>query len=264
MESCTSALPAPVSATTLVVVLVSGKTSATLNKKAIKLDAAPYLSGGSLYAPMTMISKNMGFVATYNSKQNIVSIADKQVSTPKPPPTPVTQVPENAPGIADIVNIAFDEGSGIPQVNISADSAIGTYNTYTMSNPDRLVIDINSAAARTEFVSKEIQQGGILRVRIGQINNDPAIVRIVVDLSSQKPYKIVQSEDKKTLSILYANLITPISYQKEGDMDVITVKGTSNLDTSFLELDNPDRVVFDVKGAVLMICFRMYNQLQVS
>ncbi|MDF2591520.1 MAG: Cell wall hydrolase/autolysin [Clostridia bacterium] len=231
-------------------VLVSGKTNATVNKKAVKLDAAPYLSGGSLYAPMTMISKNMGLVATYNSKQNSVSITEKQVSTPKPPTPPVTQVPENAPGIAGIVNIAYDDGNGIPQVNISADSAIGNYNSYTMSNPDRLVIDINAAAARTEFVSKEIQQAGLLRVRIGQINNDPAVVRIVVDLSSQKSYKIVQSEDKKTLSILYANILTPVSYQKEGDMDVIVVKGTSNLDTSFLELDNPDRVVFDVKGAV--------------
>ena len=229
------------------IVLVSDKTNATVNKKAVKLDAAPYLSGGSLYAPLTMVSKNMGFETTYNSKQNNVSINQKKASIPKPPDT---QVPENAPGIANVVNIAYDDGNGIPQVNISADSAIESYNTYKMSNPDRLVIDINSAAARTEFASKEIQQGGLLRVRIGQLNNNPAIVRVVVDLSSQKAYKIVQSEDKKTLSILYANIITPVSYQKEGDVDVIVVKGTSNLDTSYLELDNPDRVVFDIKGAV--------------
>lgn len=231
-------------------VLVSGKTNATLNKKVVKLDAAPYLSGGSLYMPMTAVSKSLGLEAVYNSKQNSVSISQKQVVIPKPTKPPVTQVPENVPGIANIVNIAYVDGNGIPQVNISADSAIGTYNAYIVSNPDRLVIDINSAAARTEFATKEIQQGGLLRVRIGQINNDSAIVRIVVDLSSQKTYKIVQSEDKKTLSILYANIITPVTYQKEGDMDVIVVKGTSNLDTSSMELDNPDRIVFDVKGAV--------------
>lgn len=229
------------------IVLVSGKTSATVNKKAVKLDAAPYLSGGSLYAPLTMLSKNMGLETAYNSKQNVVAISQKQVVVPKPP---LVQVPENIPGVANITNIAYVDGSDITQVNISADSAIGTYNAYTMSNPDRLVIDINSAVARTEFITKEIQQGGILRARIGQMNNNPPIVRIVVDLASQKTYKIVQSEDKKTLSILYANIITPISYQKEGDMDVIVVKGTSNLDASFLELDNPYRVVLDVKGAV--------------
>jgi N-acetylmuramoyl-L-alanine amidase len=229
------------------IVMLVGKTNATVNKKAIKLDAAPYLSGGSLYAPLTMISKNMGLETAYNSKQNVVAISKKQVVVPKPP---VIQVPENIPGVANIVNIAYVDGSDIAQVNISADSAIGTYNAYTMSNPDRLVIDINSAAARTEFISKEIQQGGILRVRIGQMNNNPPIARVVVDLASQKTYKIVQSEDKKTLSILYANIITPVSYEKEGDMDVIVVKGTSNLDASFLELDNPYRVVLDVKGAV--------------
>ena len=235
------------------IVLVSGKTNATVNKKAVKLDAAPYLSGGRLFAPLTIVSKYMGLEAAYDSKQNNVSISQKQVSTPKPPATqtpPVTQVPENMPGIANIVNLAYDDGGGIPQVNISSDSAIGSYNAFTMSNPDRLVIDINSAAARTEYISKEIQQAGLLRVRIGQINNDPAIVRVVIDLTSKKTYKVVQSEDKKTISILYANIITPVSYQKEGDMDVIVVKGTSNLDTNFLELDNPDRVVLDIKGAV--------------
>ena len=229
------------------IVLVAGKTKATFNQKAINLDAAPYLSGGSLYAPLTMLSKNLGFETVYKSEPNNVSISQKQVSIPKPP---VIQVPENLPGIAKILNIAYVDGSDISQVNISADSAIGTYNAFTMSNPDRLVIDINSAAAKTEFISKEIQQDGLLRVRIGQMNNNPPIVRVVVDLASQKTYKIVQSEDKKTLSILYANIITPVSYQQEGDMDVIVVKGTSNLDTSFLELDNPDRVVLDVKGAV--------------
>ncbi|HYE10597.1 MAG TPA: N-acetylmuramoyl-L-alanine amidase family protein [Patescibacteria group bacterium] len=229
------------------IVLVSGKTNATVNKKAVKLDVAPYLSGGRLYAPLTMVSKNMGLETTYDNKQNNVSINEKPVTPAKPP---VIQVPENIPGVSNIVNIAYDDGGGIPQINISADSAIGSYHAFTMSNPDRLVIDINSAAARTEFSSKEIQQAGLLRVRIGQINNNPAIVRVVVDLASQKSYKVVQSEDKKTLSILYANVIAPVSYQKQEDIDVIVVKGASNLDTSFLKLDNPDRVVLDVKGAV--------------
>lgn len=229
------------------IVLVVGKTNATFNQKAINLDAAPFLSGGSLYAPLTMLSKNLGFETVYKSGPNNVSISQKQVTTTNPP---VLQVPDDLPGIAKILNIAYVDGSDIAQVNISADSAIGTYNAFTMNNPERLVIDINSAAVKTDFINKEIQQSGVLRVRIGQINNDPAIVRVVVDLTSKKTYKIVQSEDKKTLSILYANIISPVSYEKEGDLDVITVKGITNLDTSFLDLDNPDRVVLDVKGAV--------------
>jgi N-acetylmuramoyl-L-alanine amidase len=241
------------------IVIVSGKTNATINSKAVKLDGAPYLSGGKLYAPLSMVSKNMGLETVYDSKKNNVSISQKQVNTPKPPAAqvpvntskpPVTQVPVNAPGVANIVNIAYDDGGGFPQINISADSAMGTYNAFTMSNPNRLVIDINSAAARTEFSSKEIQQEGISSVRIGQINNDPAIVRIVIDLTTQKSYKVVQSDDKKTISVLYANIINPISYQKEGDMDVIVVNGASNLDVSSMELENPDRVVIDLKGAV--------------
>lgn len=241
------------------IVVVSGKTNATINKKAIKLDGAPFLSSGKLYAPLTMISKNMGLEAAYDSKQNSASINKKQASTPKPPVVsnppstsnpPVTQVPQDKPGISNIVNMAYDDNGGVPQVNISADKPIESYHVFTAKNPERLIIDINSAAARTETSSKEIKQAGIEKIRIGQVNNDPAIVRVVVDLTSQKTYKVVQSEDKKTISIIYANIIEPVSYGKEGDLDVITVKGASNLDASFMELDNPKRVVLDVKGAV--------------
>jgi hypothetical protein len=229
------------------IVMVSGKTNATLNKNAVKLDGAPYLSGGKLYAPLSIVSKNMGLVTNYDSKQNTVSINQKQEAPPKPP---VVQVPVNTPGVVNVINIAYDEGGGFPQINITADSAIGTYNAFTMDNPNRLVIDISSAAVKTETDVKEIQQAGIYRVRISKHYNDPTIARVVVDLESHKIYKIVQSEDKKTISVLYTNVINPITYQKEGDMDVIVVNGVSALDTSVLELENPKRIVLDVKRAV--------------
>ena len=239
------------------IVMVSGKTNATLNKKAFTLDGTPFLSGGKLYMPLSITSKTMGLNGVYDSKQNIVTISQKQAAAPKPeapkpeaPKPPVTQVPLNAPGIANIVNIGYDGSGGFPQINISADSAIKSYNAFTMTNPSRLVIDISSAAARTDASMKEIRQDGLTRVRIGQINNDPAIVRIVIDLESQKSYKIVQSEDMKTISVLYANIVRNVSHRKEGDLDVIEVTGTSALDTSYLELDNPNRIVLDVKRAV--------------
>ena len=237
-------------------VVLSGKTNGTLNKAAIKLDGAPYLSGGKLYGPMTLFSKHLGYEAAYNSKNNSLSITEKVVATTPPPTTtsdnkpPVTEVPLNAPGIANIVNIAYADDGGFPVVNITSDSALGTYNTYTMTNPNRLVIDIPSSAARTEFSSKQIKQGGIAAVRIGQISNNPAVTRVVLDLDNQKPCKVVQSNDKKTISVLYANVINPIAYQKDGDGDVITVTGTSALDTSYMELQNPRRVVLDVNKAV--------------
>lgn len=227
-------------------VMVAGKTNATINKNAVKLEGAPYLSGGRLYAPVSIISKNLGLAVNYDSKLNKIAINQKQ-EVPKPT---VPEVPVNIPGAVNILNIAYDDGGGFPQVNIIADSAIGTYNAFTMDNPSRLVIDISSAQIKTDAVVKEIQQSGLQRVRIAKYYNDPTVARVVIDLEKHKAYKLVQSEDKKTISVLYANVINPISYQKEGDMDVITVNGVSALDTSFMELDNPKRIVLDVKRAV--------------
>ncbi len=230
--------------------IVEGKTAATLNKAAIKLDAAPFLSNGSLYAPLTLFSKNLGYDAAYNSKLGNLAVDHKApVTTPEKPTTPTTPV-VNIPGVAKITNIEYRDDAGFPEVKIYSDGELGAYNSYTLTNPNRLVIDIPSSAVGTEFITKDIKQEGITAVRIGQISNDPAITRVVLDLENQKPCKVVQSSDKKSISVLYANVITPIAYQKEDDKDVIIVSGTSALDTNVMELASPRRIVLDVNKAV--------------
>lgn len=230
--------------------IVEGKTAGTLNKAAMKLDAAPFLSNGSLYAPLTLFSKNLGYAAAYDSKTGNLAVDYKAATVPQDKP-PVTNVPVNTPpGIAKITNIVYNDDAGFPEVKIYSEGELGTYNTYTLANPNRLVIDIPSSIVATEFVTKEIKKEGISAVRIGQISNDPATTRVVLDLDTQKNCKVVQANDKKSISVLYANVITPVVYQKEDDKDVIIVSGTSTLDTNVMELASPRRIVLDVNKAV--------------
>jgi N-acetylmuramoyl-L-alanine amidase len=230
--------------------VVEGKTAADWNKRAIKLDAAPFLSSGNLYAPLTLFSKSLGYEAAYDSKLGSLAINKKEATKPQENP-PVTNVPVNTPpGVAKITNIMYNDDVGFPEVKIYADGELSAYSTYTMVNPNRLVIDIPSTVVGTEFVSKDIKKEGISSVRIGQLNSEPAITRVVLDLDSEKPCKVVQAADKKSISVLYANVITPIAYQKEDDKDILVVSGTSALDTRVMELSSPRRLVVDVNKAV--------------
>lgn len=120
-----------------------------------------------------------------------------------------------------------------------------------LSNPDRMVIDIADAIAATEFETKEINKDEIIRVRIGQFSIKPYVTRIVVDLKDQQKAKIVQSADKKNVSIVYANIIQPVTVAKEGFSHVVTIQGSKTIDTMVTKLEDPKRIVIDVQGAVL-------------
>lgn len=222
--------------------VVSGKITANVNKQAVKLDGMPYLSGGRLYAPLSMLSKSFGYVTGYNKSNNNVTISRKTEIKPEQPNT------KPRPDLTNIINISYDDNGGFPQINISADKPIASFNNFIALKPDRLVIDIPKALLSSEVGTKEIGKEDIERVRTGQLG--PELVRIVVDTKQQKTYKIVQSEDKKTISILYANIIDPVTYGKEGDLDVITIKGSTAIDASHMKLENPDRIVLDVNRAV--------------
>lgn len=225
--------------------VASGKITANVNKQAIKLDGIPYLSGGRLYAPLSMISKSFGYVTNYDKSNNSVTISRETDTMPGQPSIPETKP---RPDLTNIINIAYDDNGGFPQINISADKPIASFNNFIALKPDRLVIDIPKALLGSEVGTKEIGNEGIDRVRTGQLG--PELVRIVVDMKSQKTYKIIQSEDKKTISILYANIIAPVTYSKEGDLDVITIKGSTAIDASHMQLENPNRIVLDVNRAV--------------
>ncbi len=213
---------------------INNKDKGTINGKEIKMDGKTLMIAGRFYVPMTFLEEAMEYSFKYNSSANNLLISKKEA--PK--------------AISRVQNISYDEEGGYPQLHISADNPI-EFNTFTLDKPDRMVIDITNAIADTDFEVKEIDKGDIYRVRIGQFSSQPKVVRVVVDLKDQKKAKVTQSQDKKSLSLVYANVIQPITVAKEGYCDVITVEGSQSVDSLVFALDNPDRIVIDLQQAVL-------------
>jgi len=226
--------------------IVIDKVDGSVDGKSVKLDKAPFISNGSAYVPITFIQKNFDYETKFNEKEQLVSINQKVLT---PVTTPVVNIPESSEP-ANILNIAYDDNIGFPQLNISADKSI-TYSSFTLSNPDRMVIDIKNAFTQTGFEEKDINQGDILKVRVAQFSMDPNVVRVVVDLKSQYNCKLLQSEDKKTVSLLYGNTIQPVTYVNEKNYDVFTIKGINNIESTVEEIDGPQRLVFDIKDGIL-------------
>ena len=224
-----------------------GYGTGVVNGKNVKISPVPIMHNERTYVPISFIQNNFDYDINYDKSKNIVNI-DKR----KPP-----VVVENKPTeelieykAAKIDEIIYDDNGGFPQLNIVADNPI-RYKSYTMMNPDRMVVDIENSTLNTNFESKEIGKGGVIRVRVAQFSKSPNVVRVVIDLEDQTRCKLVQSNDKKTVSLIYANIINPVSFVKEEGRNILMVRGSQEMDTNVFQLDNPDRLVVDIRKSVL-------------
>lgn len=222
-----------------------------VNGKNVKMDPVPIMYNERAYVPTSFIQDNFGYDVNYDKAKNIVNVDKKK------PPEAVAEKPAEKPTeapieykTAKIDDIVYDDNGGFPQLDIVADSPI-KYTSYTMSDPDRMVVDIENALLNTEFETKEIGKGGVIRARVAQYSKSPDIVRVVIDLEDQTRCKLVQSNDKKTVSLIYANIINPVSLTKEEGRDVITIRGSQDIDPNVFRLENPDRLVVDIYKSVL-------------
>lgn len=236
--------------------LVSGSSSlkvtigygyGVFNGKSVKINPVPIMYNDRTYVPVSFIQDNFGYDVTYDKAENIVRINKKKATedvTEKPSEQPIEYKK------AKIEKIAYEDNGGFPQLNIIADNPI-KYKSFTMIDPDRMVIDIENSILNTESETEEIGKGGIIRVRAAQFSKSPDVVRVVIDLEDQKTCKLVQSNDKKTISLIYANIIIPVSFLKEDGKDILMIRGSQEMDTNVFRLENPDRVVVDIRKSVL-------------
>lgn len=226
--------------------VVIGSGTAVVNGKNVKISPEAVLYNGRAYVPVSFIEGNFEYDVKYDKAKNIASI-DKRKPTEV---LPEKQEDTTVYGNAKLQDVIYDDSGGFPQLNIVSDNPV-KYKSVTMYDPDRMVIDIENSTLGTEFETKEINKGGIIGVRVSQYSTNPNIVRVVVDLEDEQTCMLVQSNDKKTVSLIYANIINPVGFMKENGKDVLLIRGTQDNDTNVFQLANPDRLVVDVQKAVL-------------
>lgn len=109
-----------------------------------------------------------------------------------PPPAPPAPSAQAARGLVEVTGVEVqDAGSGGLALLVTGDGPITTYESFTLPDPPRLVVDIPSAihavpqpiSARPPLVTA---------IRSSQYRERPVqIVRVVFDLRSALPYRVV-------------------------------------------------------------------------
>jgi N-acetylmuramoyl-L-alanine amidase len=139
---------------------------------------------------------------------------------------------------------------------VTADTAPLQVKSFELADPKRLVFDLSGAALAKEVpASLSATLAGIKQVRLGQFSADPAITRIVLDLTGEEtPRWQVRRGEKagETLIVIRAagsvELGTP-SLKREAGCVLLRLAGAGKLKRSVGVLDEPHRVYADLENA---------------
>jgi len=102
------------------------------------------------------------------------------------------------------------------------------FNYFLLSNPDRLVLDINGALLNAK--APEVPQNDYVdNIRLGQFSTNPDTVRVVFDLKDAVNYQVFQDDKRIMVVFSEAATIEDIDISSESDKTVISIEADGNI-----------------------------------
>ncbi len=148
-----------------------------------------------------------------------------------------------------VFEVNSSEKDGRTTVEISL-SGKASYNSFTLSDPLRLVLDVQNAVLRSRPDPVPVGDGVVEQVRMGQFN--PSVVRVVFDLSRTTSYTIVQTEDNpEVITVAFPRRVTGIDFFDRDGRGEAVIYGTGSLQYETSSLAAPPRIVVDLPETVL-------------
>ncbi len=140
--------------------------------------------------PVRFISESIGLDVDFNEEHGaiLVESSDFEFTSSEENTSVITETPASRKAVVTNIDCKTD-GENILKIIVSADGDIDGCDSFTMQNPDRLVIDMYGVTYNGEIDEKVIGEAGIDKVRFGE-NDERA--RIVVDSSAIEDYEVKQ------------------------------------------------------------------------
>jgi hypothetical protein len=122
-----------------------------------------------------------------------------------------------------------EDAQGVPSVNdVRAEndriiidvSQLMPYDVYTLTSPQRLVVEIPGVAYKASTGKKEVSSGLVRRIRGYQYKENPLISRIVIDLGSSVDYK-TNAEDNQIVVSLKKNSLADAEEPKSNSAKAV-------------------------------------------
>lgn len=211
------------------IVLKIDDKNAYINDTIVELDVTAKTIKGRTMVPIRFISEALGAEVGWVQETSTV-IINKE-------PTKITDV-------------LFEETSEGYQLQIKGTDPL-KYDIKTLSDPERLIIDIYDSVVYTDSNLIPINKLGINQARIGQFQVNPNISRIVLDLESKVQYEANSLQDNEIIVITFMSTVEGARYDVEDNQKIVSIVTEGKINYNVFELAGPERIVVDIEGAIL-------------
>lgn len=181
--------------------MVVGKKTATVNGSNVSLDAPPIVKNGTTLVPLRFVGEQMGLKVGWDNTTKTVTLVTQNSGSGSGTITPPNAGNESGgsdqEGLVLVNAISFNENRFM-----IATSGSTKPNVFTMTGPDRIVIDLPNTAFADSFSEGQAldsnQNGQLVvsgypdvsKIRYSLYNSSPSTIRFVIDLTSAKGYEV--------------------------------------------------------------------------
>ncbi|MBE7034845.1 MAG: AMIN domain-containing protein [Ruminococcaceae bacterium] len=216
---------------TMKLVMTIGKRDVIWSGQRYTMPIAPKIINGHTMIPARYVAETLGMTVDFDSATDTIFISNK-----KPVPPVIEEPEENEKGDNTVTETVLVTSAKFTQKNddtatltLVTDAEKPTYNAFLLSDPTRLVLDVQGGQFSPMPSVIEMEKGNIAKIRFGQ-QADSA--RVVVDLVEDLGYKVstkgrsiilTLSVDMKVIPTI-TDIFKLVSYGAEGGRDYIKVK----------------------------------------
>lgn len=206
--------------------LTVGQQEAIVENSNVTLNIAPQMIKNTVVVPLRFVSEEMGLRVGWNNKEKIVTLTNT---------ASVPSSPSNGNGNEGTTNLVHEINYANNQLVVSMDQEVTPVIT-TLKNPERIVVDFPS----TDFgnMGQVLPVGSmgkldtsdspnVSEVRYSLFKNDPAQVRIVIELNNVSAVNYSQQyvAGKFILDLSMVNGPTPATPVTDGKKVVVIDPG---------------------------------------
>ncbi len=208
-----------------VIELVIGQGTATVDGQKVPLDAPALLAGGFTIVPLRFVSEALGAEVSWDAKA-----ATAKVSLPE----------------AQVRDVSWQTRGGETVLFIATSRPVA-WRSFTLTSPDRIVIDLEDTQVSTP-ATLDGKAPGVLDVRTGQFQTAPDIGRVVLDLNAALPYSVEPVDGG--LAVHLAAVLEGVKYTRTGTAGEVQLVTSRPVDATTTVAQNPWRLILTLPATV--------------
>lgn len=157
----------------------------------------------------------------------------------------------------EITDIVVKENTYSPSIIVETTGEV-LYDVIELKDSNKLVVDIPNTKLNMQdqtkvdeknIVNLIVDKHPIKTIRSSQFQVDPDITRVVIELDDFKDYEVEHLKSGKGIEINFINKVTDITLEQINDRETIVIHNTGEAEFSTFVLENPNRIVLDIKNS---------------